>query len=428
MRVTGTIYGQTAELLTWEGSNNITTIGTLKDALTIKKTTVGSNIYEDTNPKIIFKNSNESQNVSLTFTDYDSVQSPASLTLNGSQGGEYFIAPNIKATSQITANKINGVLQYQAGNELNFGGAIPSEIWFNYKNAETGNKSGTNTNVKYYFGNGNGATSTATVIANNFTGNLTGTASNLSNFKVTTTTNLWAVDSPTQNAVGYQNGLTKAAWNYQQADGATYVQFYSSSWIHEIFGDYRTGQISVRGKNNGTWQSWRRILDETNGASILGLKALAYKDSLTKSDVGLGNVNNQTITVTSTSVSDGTNTFSKYTHPTTAGNKHIPAGGSSGQFLGYDSAGTAKWVANPNTDKAVLQSTATANKWRKVTLGEQYEDNLGAAVVNKTSQVYVNPQLEFNTSTGVLNSTKFLVNKEVTLEYNSTTESLDFVF
>ena len=39
-----------------------------------------------------------------------------------------------------------------------------------------------------------------------------------------------------------------------------------------------------------------------------------------------------------------------YTHPTDAGNKHIPAGGSSGQFLAWDSAGTAKWVSNPNTN------------------------------------------------------------------------------
>lgn len=49
---------------------------------------------------------------------------------------------------------------------------------------------------------------------------------------------------------------------------------------------------------------------------------------------------------------DGTVT-TVYTHPTTAGNKHIPSGGSSGQFLGYDSSGTAKWVANPNTDTKV---------------------------------------------------------------------------
>lgn len=34
----------------------------------------------------------------------------------------------------------------------------------------------------------------------------------------------------------------------------------------------------------------------------------------------------------------------KYTHPTTAGNKHIPTGGASGQLLGYSASGTAKWV------------------------------------------------------------------------------------
>lgn len=37
-----------------------------------------------------------------------------------------------------------------------------------------------------------------------------------------------------------------------------------------------------------------------------------------------------------------------YTHPTTAGNKHIPSGGSSGQYLKYSSSGTAVW-ANPPT-------------------------------------------------------------------------------
>jgi len=34
-----------------------------------------------------------------------------------------------------------------------------------------------------------------------------------------------------------------------------------------------------------------------------------------------------------------------YSHPTTAGNIHIPSGGSSGQILGYASAGTAQWQA-----------------------------------------------------------------------------------
>ena len=66
--------------------------------------TVNSNSYTDTNPKIEFKNINGSQNVSLTFTDYDSVQNPTSITLNGNQGDEYFIAPNIKATGNFYGN------------------------------------------------------------------------------------------------------------------------------------------------------------------------------------------------------------------------------------------------------------------------------------------------------------------------------------
>ena len=38
-----------------------------------------------------------------------------------------------------------------------------------------------------------------------------------------------------------------------------------------------------------------------------------------------------------------------YSHPTTAGNKHIPSGGSSGQFLKWSASGTAVWAADNNT-------------------------------------------------------------------------------
>lgn len=38
-----------------------------------------------------------------------------------------------------------------------------------------------------------------------------------------------------------------------------------------------------------------------------------------------------------------------YSHPTTAGNKHIPAGGSSGQILRWSADGTAVWGADNNT-------------------------------------------------------------------------------
>lgn len=34
-----------------------------------------------------------------------------------------------------------------------------------------------------------------------------------------------------------------------------------------------------------------------------------------------------------------------YTHPTTAGNKHIPTGGAANQYLKYSASGTAVWAA-----------------------------------------------------------------------------------
>lgn len=51
-------------------------------------------------------------------------------------------------------------------------------------------------------------------------------------------------------------------------------------------------------------------------------------------------------------IAEGAN---KYTHPNTAGNKHIPAGGADGQLLTYSAAGTAQW-SDPVTYAAATQS------------------------------------------------------------------------
>lgn len=47
-----------------------------------------------------------------------------------------------------------------------------------------------------------------------------------------------------------------------------------------------------------------------------------------------------------------------YTHPTSAGNKHIPAGGSSGQILRWSSSGTAVWGNDNNTTYGVATTSA----------------------------------------------------------------------
>ena len=108
-----------------------------------------------------------------------------------------------------------------------------------------------------------------------------------------------------------------------------------------------------------------------------------------------------------------------YTHPTTAGNKHIPSGGSSGQFLGYDSAGTAKWVSNPNTDtkqRIVASDSKTYLTGVTTAPTSSNQDLTGVANAN----VYA--------TAGQLHATTFDVNGMCTLQFNTTTNALDFVF
>jgi hypothetical protein len=73
-------------------------------------------------------------------------------------------------------------------------------------------------------------------------------------------------DTIDSNGVSYYTaGVTNFSGN--STDGALYSQAYSSSWQHQIAGDYRSGQIALRGKNSGTWQSWRTVLDSSNYSS-----------------------------------------------------------------------------------------------------------------------------------------------------------------
>lgn len=86
-----------------------------------------------------------------------------------------------------------------------------------------------------------------------------------------------------------------------------------------------------------------------------------------------------------------------YTHPTTSGNKHIPSGGSSGQFLGWSADGTAQWVANPNTDSKV-QTTADTSSTKLYITG---------ATGATTAGLKYNVGVYFNATTGALTAGSF---------------------
>ena len=107
-----------------------------------------------------------------------------------------------------------------------------------------------------------------------------------------------AADSINSNGISYVSANISL---FGQTDGALYSQAYSSSWQHQVYGDYRTGQITIRGKNSGTWQSWRTVLDSSNYTS--------YAPSLT----GSGASGTWGINITGNSVTTSQTNFSSLT-------------------------------------------------------------------------------------------------------------------
>ena len=90
----------------------------------------------------------------------------------------------------------------------------------------------------------------------------------------------------------------------------------------------------------------------TNGKILQsdGTNASWATDSNTTYSVGDGGLSEINFTSADHSKLNGIATSANnYSHPTTAGNKHIPTAGAAGQFLKYSASGTAVWAADNNT-------------------------------------------------------------------------------
>lgn len=582
----GTNMAATDHLYNWDANQNaifpasVSAGSLVAPTLYIRATTSGSNSYTSSNPSIYFQNQGADQNIRLIYTDYDSVQSPSSLTLIGNQNTEYFIAPNIKATSKFYGNlsgnadsatafssaatitltgdttgttsstkswsiatttnqlsykpqittltdldafgksglnmkiakvsaldghsgtltkndgiilafpwsggyghqfyiddngyglhhrywythKVNDVdtvdfnnwvqiidsnnytnytvtktgsgasgnwdinitgnaasatkwqtartltignkgqtidgtgnvtynlqdIVIRSGNEFNYTADGISGLWFNYKTQ--GGTTATTKISSYTFGNGQGSSSGVSIIADSFSGNAA-TASKLGTTTVGGTDRPIYLNNGTATQTTYRMAGTNAAvttaraitenletgnWYvngtnstdlYSQSDGVAYVEKYNDSWIHEIYGDYRTGQIAVRGKNNGTWQAWRKILDSSN-------------------------YTNYTVTKTGSGAS---------------GSWGINITGKAA------TAGTADKISNITTTDAASSS----DTWRNVWIS--YSDNA-------TGRPAYDTDLAYQTSTDTLKSSKYQLKNKARMEYNDTTNAIDFIF
>lgn len=140
----------------------------------------------------------------------------------------------------------------------------------------------------------------------------------------------------------------------------------------------------------------------TTSAALATGDALVFTDSSDSNKLKKTSITFDGSTATKALTQKGTwETFNNYTHPTSAGNKHIPAGGSSGQFLGWSADGTAAWVSNPNSDTKVTQTlvasdntseypillaptgqTATATTTSNFVTGAKYKPSTNTLTVN----------------------------------------------
>lgn len=176
---------------------------------------------------------------------------------------------------------------------------------------------------------GNAATATTATSANNIDGIA---------FKNSNVSSPFTVDTEGVNGIGYSNGYNLFGYT----DGGVYCSTYSADWQHQINGDFRTGQIAIRGKNSGTWQSWRTVLDSGNYTS--------YAPSLTGSGASgtwgiaitgnAGNTSSISNAVGSSYTWTGVNYFQSNQN-TTGSNPPLQAFGSGGQgaIMGFHRGG-----------------------------------------------------------------------------------------
>ena len=121
---------------------------------------------------------------------------------------------------------------------------------------------------------------------------------------------------------------------------------------------------------NTDTNTWRSISNATNStsttvsASSAAVKAAydrSWPDTNTTYSVGDGGLTQKNFTSTLKTKLDGVATSANnYSHPTSAGNKHVPTGGAAGQFLKYSSSGVATWATPSYT------TNTDTNTWRSI--------------------------------------------------------------
>ncbi len=165
-------------------------------------------------------------------------------------------------------------------------------------------------------------------------------------------------DTINSNGISYYTGGV-SNFSGNASDGALYSQRYSDSWQHQIAGDYRSGMIAVRGKNNGTWTGWRTIID----SSTIGSQSVNYATSAgSANSVAWTNVSGRPTALSSFSNDSGYITSSGRAYPrrSDGGDLNFYWSGQSGQpsWLWGGNDGANMYVYNPSNFSVNYANTA----------------------------------------------------------------------
>lgn len=137
----------------------------------------------------------------------------------------------------------------------------------------------------------------------------------------------------------------------------------ASIWWNFFYVPHRTGS----GGDNGDYGTLLLFPMNGNGTSYIvragkGGVVSSISSIITSANIGSQSVTSATKvnghTVNADVPSGAKFTDTVYTHPTTAGNKHIPSGGSAGQILKWSASGTAIWGNETAGSGSIVYSTA----------------------------------------------------------------------
>jgi len=153
---------------------------------------------------------------------------------------------------------------------------------------------------------------------------------------------------------------------------------------YQMLVEYMTSGFKVYMRNyySSTWGSWVRAYTTIDKPTLSDIGAASSGHSHSAATQSANGLMSAADKKKLDGIADNANNYT-YTHPTSAGNKHIPAGGAAGQILRWSAAGTAVWGADNNTtysaatqSAAGLMSAADKKKLDGIVLEEETEANI----------------------------------------------------